>query len=381
MTIGKNVLHALLLLGFLTLVTACQTLPLNGKLPDNLTAEKVAVVDAQAPFAVAPDGKVVALVNGGLKLFHLPTRDSIPLSDRTPRALAWSPFGYSLAAVYQKDGKSSIAIYDQYGIALGESAVDAQLTDIGWLSENELVAGGITITNYTFGSNYRSLVYRWKPGRDLPALTVLRDTTLRPTVYAQRKELLDRGPMLDVSSQAGQILYLHPLDPPLFTPYYKLIMRDMASGKEMEVASVGLNADGGKFSADGERILFGDGAGETTIYDPWSEEKLQRAASAGKKPAFAPEGLGWFADGALFGSDGSATRLAPEGSGRFTTDGRTIVIANGTDLYLLSGRKPAADSTFVPAVAEKVQKLRSLKIQGLVTPKEYKESLERIVKQ
>ena len=248
-------LTAITALFSLLLLTACSTLPINGTLPDGLTAEKIVSVDRGASFALSPDGNVVAIGSEGSKLLHIPSREHVPLGTKIPLKLAWSPLGYSLAAIYATDDGSSIVVYDQHGIAIAESPVNASLTSIGWLSEDELVAGGFRIKSYTFGSNYQSLFFSWQPGRNMLTEHSLRDTTLQPSTLASGKHLLQRGPLLELAPQSGTLLYLHPVDPPVFTPYYKLIMKDLASGKELEIASVGFNAAGGRFSADGERIL------------------------------------------------------------------------------------------------------------------------------
>jgi hypothetical protein len=362
----------------LLLLTACQSLPINGRLPDGMTAEKIISVDKGAAFAASPDGNVVAIVRDGLHLLHMPSKESLPLGERAPLKLAWSPLGYSLAAIYAKENGSSIVIYDQRGMPLSESQFDARLTDICWLSEDELVAGGIRVTGYKFGSNYQSLYFSWKPGQGLPIENKLRDTTLRPATFAQWKAVLERGPLLDLSAHSGTLLYLHPVDPPLFTAYYKLVMKDLASGKELEIASVGFSSDGGRFSADGEKILYSDGSGTTLLYNPWTEETLRTTSTFGRKPAFSPEGDNWISDGSFFRKDGVIMPLAESAAAEFSPDGSRIVLEADGALYLLSGLKPADGTLFVPAVAEKVATLRSLRLQGLVTPKEYKDSLQKI---
>lgn len=359
-------------------LTACQTLPLNGPLPDGLAAEKIASVDNRSVFALSPDGNIAAIASDGLKLLHVQLKEYVSLGERTPLKLAWSPRGYYLAALYGKDSGSSVAIYDQYGIAIAEEAFEVRLTDLDWLSEDELAAGGVRIKSYKFGHNYQSLFFRWQPGRDRPVESVLKDTTLQPATFANAKILLDRGPMLELSPQSGTLLYLHPVDPPVFTPYYKLIMKDIASGKELEIAPVGFNSSGGKFSADGERILYSDGSGTTLLYNPWTEEIIRRASTFGMNPALSPEGENWISDGSLFRKDSAAVPLADGANAQFSTDGSKVIIRGGSGLYKLSGLKAAEGTIFVPAVAEKVAKLRSMRMQGLVTPKEYKENLQKL---
>lgn len=362
----------------MVLLTACQTLPLNGPLPDGLKAEKIESVDRGAAFALSPDGNLVAIGSDEPKLLHIPLKEEVSLGERVPLKLAWSPLGYSLAAIYATAEGSSIVVYDQYGIAISEEAFEVRLTDLGWLSEDELVAGGARVKSYKFGHNYQTVFFRWQPGRGSPVENLLRDSTLQPVTLAKAQNQLQRGPMLEISPQAEALLYLHPVDPPVFTPYYKLIMKDLASGKELEIASVGFTSGGGKFSADGERILYSDGRGTTLLYNPWTEEIISKANTAGAAPALSPEGEQWICDGTLYRQDGTAIPLAEGAVAQFSTDGSKAIIRGGRGLYELSGLKPATGTMFVPAVAEKVAKLRSLRLQGLVTPAEYKESLQKL---
>lgn len=374
----RSTLLPLTLLLSLLLLGACRTLPLNAPLPDGLTAEKIVSVDQGSPFSLAPDSTVIALTDDGLKLFHIPSKEAIPLDQRTPLKLAWSPLGYSLAALFANDDGSTVVIYDQHGIKLAEAPCTDRLTSIGWLAEDELAAGGFKIKTYKFGQNYESLYFRWKPGRDKPTVNGLRDTTLKLATVAKARVLLERGPLLELSPQSGTLLYLHPVDPPVFAPYYKLIMKDLASGKELEIASVGLNSAGGKFSANGEKVLYADGNGTTLLYNPWSGETLRKSNAFGNSPALSPEGETWIADGTLFRKNSPALPLAEGAEAQFSLDGSRVILRSGSALYLLTGLQPAQGTLFVPAVAEKVAKLRSLRIQGLVTAPEYQENLTRI---
>lgn len=362
----------------LSIFSACSTLPLGGRLPEGLTAMKVVSVDKGSPFALSPDGNVVAIVSDGLRLFHIPSKEDIPLGKKGPVRLAWSPHGYSLAAVFASNDESSIVVYDQHGTPMAEASVNARLTSIDWLSDDELIAGGVRLKSFKFGVNYQGLFFRWKPGSGLPAENRLRDATLRPQTFSAWKGELERGPMLDLSRQSPVVLYSHPADPPLFAPYYKLIIRDLESSKELEVASVAISSGGGRFSADGEKVLYGDGSGTTRVCNPWTEEVVKNIKTPGISPAFSPEGESWFSDGAYFRKDGSVVMLAAGSEAEFSRIGDRITLRDGGTLYQLSGMKPADGIMFVPAVAEKVDKLRSMRVQGLLTPGEYKESLLKI---
>lgn len=361
------------------LLAACSTLPYSGKLPDGLTIAKVTSVDKGSPFATSPDGSVVAKVSSGLKLYHTSFKEELLLGEGTPVKLAWSPHGYFLAAIYSIEDESRIVVYDQYGTPMADERVNARLMSVSWLSDDELIAGGTRVKSYKFGINYQSLFFRWKPGRDLPVESVLRDATLRQQTYFDWKATFERGPMLDLSGQSPVVLYLHPVDPPMFTPYYKLIMRDLESGKELEVASVTFSSGGGRFSADGEKVLYGDGSGNTVLSNPWTGEVLRKRKTPGFNPALSPEGESWVSDGVYFRRDGSVVPLAEGAEAEFSRAGDMIIYRDGGNLYRLSGIKQPDGIMFVPAVAEKVTKLRSKRIQGLMTPKEYGENMQKVV--
>lgn len=378
MKLGRLVPLALVAALFSLCASGCSTLPIAGQLPPGLTAEKIADIDAGAPFAIAPDSKVVAHASSGLKLLHIPSRQLLGVSPQNPQKLAWSPAGYTLAASYYRDGKSSITTYDQHGIQMAEAVMEGQITDLAWLSEDELLAASIKITTYKFGSNFKTVLHRWLPGRSAPHSTPLRDTTLQTVTARRWQDLLTRGAMLDLSRAADQILYLHPNDPPLFTPYYKLILRDLASSRELDIAQLDLNSAGGRFSRSGEELLYGDGKAATTRYNPWTEETLGMIKTAGNNLQLSPSGGYWFADGALYRGDTLVTGLAPGGVGIFTADGKQLIVAADGNLYLLSGLQPGDEKLLTPDQLEKLARLRSWRIEGLISAKEYRESLERI---
>lgn len=377
----KSVSPFLVLLAvvFSMVAAGCSGLPISGPLPDSLAPEKIASVDASSTaFDISPDGKVAAFADSGLKILLITAGERVAVSPKSPRKLAWSPDGKILAATYGSGEKSSIVTYDRHGVRTAETEVEGVVTDLAWLSERELIAGALLVTRYKFGSNYKSIIQRWQPGISAPVSTTLRDTTLQLKTTARWQALLDRGPMLDLSGSADYILYLHPYDPPLLTPYYRLIIRELATGREMEIATQGLNAGGGRFSADGETVLYGDGMARTTVYNPWTEETLGSRRNNGKNLALSPVGNYWFADGVLAIGDTPVASLTPGAVARFSPDGRELFVAGSGTLYRLSGLHPRGKGRAAGGPPEKVQELRSWRIEGLISATEYREAVERL---
>lgn len=377
MKIVRFLFPTLLVMAITILQSGCSTLPLTGKLPEGLAVEQLAEIDENSPMAVSPDGTVLAMVSSGLKLFHLPTGQQVDVAERSPRELAWSPYGYTLAASYTAGKKSTIVTYDQHGIKVAETGLDGEITHLSWLSETELLAASVEITGYKFGSNVMSVIHRWQPGSGAPKRIELKNTTLQPATASRWGSLLAGGPKVDVSRTADQILYLHPVEPPLFTPYMKLILRDLANGKEMEIAQVSLASHGGKFTADGEQVIYGDGTGTITRKNPWTGETVATIKGAGKGLAISPAGDYLFADGALHHNTGLLAMLAPGGTASFTPDGRQLLVAAEGDLYRLTGLHPANDRLLPVKQVEKLLQPRAWRLDDLISPRDYKDALEK----
>jgi len=377
MKIARSLLLFLAGIALTFLQAGCSSLPLSGKLPEGLSVEQLTSVDDNAVMAISPDGTVVALTSSGLKLYHIPNRQLLEVTGQTPRRIAWSPNGYSLAATYADSGKSVIHTYDQHGIRVAETAIDGEITDISWLSEAELLTASVEVKSYKFGSNFNSVIHRWQPGRDAPKRIDLKNTTLQPANASRWSTTLSRGPMIDVSRTADQILYLHPVDPPLFTPYLKLILRDLASSKEMEIGPVNLGSHGGRFTADGENVIYGDGIGKVTRYNPWTGETVATLKSAGKELEISPAGDYIFADGALFHGTDMLAMLAPGGTARFTPNGSQLLVAAKGDLYLLSGLHPANEKLLPLQQLEKLLQPRAWRLDNLISARDYKDALEK----
>ncbi len=337
MTLTKTFQLFVILSLLLLISTGCSRLPLTGKLPGNLVAEKISTVDDASPFAISPDGTVIACLHSGLKLVHLPTKELQEIPLKRAGQLAWSPLGSTLAATFYEKGESTIILFDQHGIQVAETVVAGDVTSLDWLSESELLAAALSITNYSFGSNYKSILYRWQPGSSLPVTQSLRDTTLQPSTMAMLQRHLAHGSMLDVYSPAGQILYMHPNDPPLFSPYYKLILRDLTTDREQELATPGFNSSGGRFFSDGKKVIYSDGNSQTFILSPFNGVSPKSVRTPGANLAVAPVGDYWFADGTLYQGESVVALLAPGGVARFSQDGRQLIIAVNGELYRLFG--------------------------------------------
>jgi hypothetical protein len=371
--------HFFLMLLLAALLTGCHQLPTTAPLPEGLTLARIGSVDAGAPFALSPDHTQLALGRGGLELRHLSTGVTTAVATHIPSALAWSGDGRHLAASFYRDGQSILASYDARGASEGSVSLAGRVTDLCWLADGELLAGGVVLTNYRFGSNYKTLLHRWRPGGEAASI-LLKESTLQPATMKRWAEVLERGPALVLAPDSRSLLYLHPYNPPLFTPYSKLMLRDLESGGELEIGQVSLLSGGGAFSGDGELVAFGDGRELVSQVNPWSGESGSTIKAPGQQFVSSPDGSYWLLDGLLYRFGSPVAMFRPGVTGRFAPDGTGLLVAHEGELYLVRGLSPRPLPEVPPAVLERLRQLRSWRSQGLIESAEYRLVRERIMK-
>lgn len=366
-----NRIFKALIVSLILPMAACSTMPINGRLTAPLMAEKIATSPVNTPFAISPDNRIAALNKAGLTLWHISSADEVPLSPEKAVAVAWSPLGYSLAAVFTGTTESKIIIFNQHGIKISEAPVDASLTELCWRNEDELVATGFRTKSYKFGVSYQSLLYHWSPGRSTLTETTLHEATLQKQVYDLYRAAIERGPMASFAPEAELMLYLQPIAPPMFKHYYKLLLRDLATGTEIELATAELKSFGAKISADGELLVRSEGNGFVTLSNPWSMKQILRVQSNGENLAISPSGPEFISDGRLFTADGKITELAESLVATFSADGKNAFASAGGAFYLLSGLNSSS-----AAKNEIRPDLRKMRMTGEISATEYLQRLK-----
>jgi dipeptidyl aminopeptidase/acylaminoacyl peptidase len=369
------------LLGVLMLTIAglgsgCSHLPLAAPLPAGLSVSRVGDQRFEAPFAVSPDSRQVALVSSGLHLLELTTETDRLVRSASPAALAWSPAGTKLAAAFSDDTGTVLFIFSPTGDVLAESRVKTPVTSLAWLNDREIAAGGLATTTFKFGVNVATVLYRWD-GSTAPSATTLKETTLRPATARAGEKELARGNKIAFSPLRDEVLFLHPHDPPLFTPHYKVILKNLTSGAEREVAAINLGAGAPLFAADGERVTVGDG--HSPWLDPWKEQQLGSLPAPGRELAVSPAGGYLLIDGTLYRDGAPLLKVAGKVVGHFAANGRSLFLAYDSSLYRLDGLQEPAQPELSPSQADRLRQLRSWRTEGLITPAEYQIAKEKVL--
>lgn len=377
---GRSLRLAGGLLGLLLLaLTGCAHLPTSAPLPPGITVTAVTRIDRGAPFVWAPGGERIALGRGGLRLLDLAGGTELKIWDESPVDLAWSPDGSRLAAAFPREGKTTLRLFDPAnGAVMAEAVVAGRVSGLGWGGAGELLAAAVDITTYSFGGNFRQLLYRWS-GTDSPVAATLAETTVKPLTLRQWGEALYRVFHLTVSPAGDELIYTRLHDPPALLPYLQVVLRHQATGAEREVATVGLESGGALFI--GDVVVYGDGRGGIRRVDPWQVRELASFPAPGVNLAISPGGSHLLADGRLY-RDGNELAVFPaESSGLFAPRGDRLLVRNGSTLFLLAGLP--ADEAAPPgmAVRERLLLLRKWRSQGLISADEYRAAKERILKE
>lgn len=358
--------------------SGCSHLPLATPLPEGVTVTRIGDQLPDSPFAVSPDGRYVALASQGLRLVESATGNSRQLRTDSPTALAWSPTGSRLSAAFPDAGGSLLAIFSPAdGRQPVESRVNAVVTSVTWLNDRDVAAGGLVLKPFTFGTNATTVLYRWD-GDAPPVATTLRDTTLRPATAQKFVGELVRPGKFGFSPSADEVLFLHPHDPPMFTPYYKVILRNLTNSAERELPGVSLGGVVPVFAADGERVSYGDAY--TQWYDPWQATPLTALPAGGKALAVSPGGEYLLIDGTLYRNGVAVLAVNGTVAGRFSADGRSLFLASEGSLYRIDGLRDAPPPQLTPDQAKRLLELRAWRTEGLITPAEYRAAKERTLR-
>ncbi|GAC1465566.1 MAG: hypothetical protein PVSMB11_00850 [Desulfuromonadaceae bacterium] len=362
------------------LLSGCAQLPIAGPDAARLTSTVVARLDAEPLFAAAPDGKQVAFSHEGVRVAHLPSGESHTLTTERPLALVWSPDGGRLAVAFGRGTESWITVFGTNGVPVAETAAAGRVGALFWPASDSLLAVTMELEPHKFGTSCREVLLRWQLG-GTPDRTVLHEVTLKP--YTLRKwgaELLSRAISPAISPLGDELAYGRIQDPPAFDAYLKVMVRNLSSGTEREIARTGFNDGSARFSADGEELLMDYGSGQILRIAIWSGTEKRVAPFSGRSLAVSPDGRHLLADGRLL-DDGREVALFPtRTTGEFLDDGRLLVVADGT-LFLVSGFEASvAGPAMPPEKLERLRTIRAWRASGLISADDYVTAREKVMK-
>jgi hypothetical protein len=364
----------------LTCLSGCARLPVVGTLPAGVVVTRLTRVDPMSPFAWNPAGTKIALVSGTLQIYDPASDSSRPLGP-APSTLDWAFDGEHLAAAFPQGEDTTLRILNMDGEVLSEAGSSGHVTKLVWRSADELLIAAITAEKFSFGANIKGILYRWS-GIGKPAATILSETTVRPFIAKWPVKSLDHTLTIALSPLGDEIVFSRLIDPPAFSPSLKIVLRHLESGAEKEAAKVGVASAGAVYSADGERILYGDGITASHWRDPWGERELATFPSPGRAAiALSPANRYALIDGRLY-RDGSEVVVFPATcEGAFAPGGGRLLIRYDGNLYLVSGLHEAPLDSALPVDRGRLLTLRKLRSEGLISASDYQAAKERMFPQ
>jgi hypothetical protein len=373
--IGHRFIAAIFTLS-LCCLTGCAAMMQTSKLPDGFTMSDIAKVDRNKPFDVSRGGKVAAVYDGTIEIIE---RDGAvrKIVQGNPTELRFSPSGDKLAAALtvEKEKKNVLRIFDLSGKTLGEAAIPEPVTSIAWRSESQLLAAGLTIRKFSFGSSMTSHLYAWD-GSAPPVVTTLSSGTIRPQVAKIPDETLQRTLALAVSPYQDEIAYTTLKDPPLFTPYLRIAAKHLDSGAEHEILQTSIDSGALLYTPDGESVIVGDSGALTRKLSVADGKETDAWPAAGNNAAISPSGNYLFLDGRLFQNGREIAWFPTKSKAVFLPDGSGLVISFEEKLFQLSGLEEQAKP--LTADRDRILKLRRLRAEGLITEKDYRAQKEKV---
>lgn len=356
--------------------TGCTTLTHGAPpLPDGFTIREVARADAGAPFAVSRAGALAAVQRGTIAWID-PEGAARAIAQGSASALSFSPSGQRLAAALPGEEKTVLRLFDREGKVLGETTVPERITSLAWRSETQLLAAGLGITRFSFGSGLASRLYQWD-GNTPPAGTTMSDVTVRAPLAKLPEETLQKTLLLALSPYGDEIAYSALKDPPVFTPFLKISVRHLESGAEKEVGKTSVGSGGVLFTPDGESLLVSDAQALTRRLTIPDGRETDAWPSPGSHPALSPSGSHVFLDGRLYQGGRSIASFAPQARGAFLPDGSGLAISCDGRLYLVSGLKDRAAQPLTPA-PQRLLDLRRLRSLDLISEQEYRAQKKKV---
>lgn len=353
------------------LLSGCARLPVAGPDAARLTTTVVARLDAEPLFAAAPGGKLVAFSSEGVRVAPLPTGEIRTLSGDHPLALAWSPDGGRLAVAFDRGTESRITVFGADGVTVAETAAAGHVGALFWPESGALLAVTTELESHKFGTSCREVLLRWQLA-GAPERTVLHEVTLKPyTVRKWGPVLLTRAINPAISPLGDELIYGRIQDPPAFDAYLKVMVRNISSGAEREVAKTGFSDGAARFSADGEELIMSNGSGRIRRIAAWSGAEKQAVPFSGRVLAVSPDGRHLLADGRLLDDGREVATFSARTTGEFLDDGRLLVVDNGT-LFLVSGFGASVSGPpLPPGKLERLRTLHAWRASGLISPDDY----------
>lgn len=179
-----------------------------------------------------------------------------------------NPDGTVLAQARAAGSDSLILLTSETGLSVASLTLPGQVAWLAWHPGGDLLVVTTTLKHFSFGANYQLQLHRWD-GQAQPLSRTLTDTTLKPLTLAIWGEQLSAVAKPTLSPQGDVLAFLKLHDPPAFDPYLKVAVLHLEAPGELLLGSQAMPGADLKFSADGEVLSWLIFKGETFQVQPW----------------------------------------------------------------------------------------------------------------
>ncbi|MDT8441510.1 MAG: hypothetical protein RQ723_07600 [Desulfuromonadales bacterium] len=326
-------------------------------------------LSADQPFAANDQGSSLAFADHGLHLMPLPDGAAALLDRRRPLALAWSPDGERLAAVFDKEPATlQLVLYTRDGEPVDSRQLPLRLSTLRWSRRGDLLLAGYTLTTYRFGSNLTQTLHLLTVDGGNETRT-LADTTLKPSTARRYAEHLDTLLQVEFSVAGDELVFTRLHDPPEFPPYLQLGLRNWQVERHRVLAQLPVMPTRLRFVPSREQVRVMAASGDIALIPLWQDEQggAPRFSADSAPAAVSPTGRYRLQEGALFDEERLLVQWPSASRIQFLSGGR-FLLADGHRLYLGDGLQGEA----LPVYREHDWTLRRWLHEGLIAPVDYR---------
>lgn len=362
-------------------LTGCTTvLPIKVHLPGTIiTQHRVPDIAPGTPFSIDPGQLRVATGKNVTAVISLETGKRTTFDAGSPYALAWSSDHTKLAALYSNISSTTLKVFNGRGALTAENSINGHTGSIFWTSDNDLLIATCHTAEHKFGTSVRQDLHHVKPDGKI-VTTVLHETTFLPrTIKLYGTDYLLERFSPQISPLRDELLYVRLINAPLSTPYYKLFVRNLASGVEKEITRLEIKAGAYIFSQDNESVIWSDENRNIWQQQTWSNGLPDKLTVTGSEFAFSSDGAYKIIDNTLYRGEQKIADI-PNDRGVPHFAESYIISAWKDSLYLLKGLTEIKKEAVISSeLHKKLTSLRSWRSSGLITAEEYRKAKQRIV--
>ena len=343
---------------------------------ERFSIQNVSHIGTAGPMAISADGRLAAWGDGGLQLLDIEAKHQVQLLEDVPETLCWSPDGVQLAVTTRVGAVSKLTVFDRSGVNVYEQDLNGLVGRLQWPLVGGLTAGVLRYESYRFGTHIAQRLLRWDAGW-LMTEVPLYETTIMPSTAATLNGRLAETFDFDLSPLGDEVLYTRLHAPPAFAASRHLVLFNLQTRQERQVAALPLLNGAGRLTADGEFALISEGIGQVRRQDMWSNGSSD--SWAGEYSDYdASSGL-LLAGHQLLQDHLLLLELPPKSQTQISFGGKFLLINWDKRLYRLTGYPVSQNEPNDEVSMTKLKKLRRLRSRGLIELNEYQQSKARLL--